>query len=290
MEHRHDRQDHVARRAVQRIGQGDREGVQHASSGGCTARPSGCRSCPTCSRATRPGSRRSSARSKRSLCGGDADPRSRAGSGSSLSAGMWARSVIATKVLIVFDALRDRLDQRQEGQVEEQRLVFGVVGDVDDLVRVQARVERVQHRARARHRVVELHVAMAVPGQRRDAVAALDAEAGKGVRHPARARRQLAVGRAVDVALDPARHHLLLAVVALGVDQQRRDQQRQLHHRTVHLVSSVWAALRGHAANDGIGGPRRSLSIARIRGGRAPRSRRPANGRSSRAPRSRRSR
>ena len=117
--------------------------------------------------------------------------------------------------------MRERLDQRQEGQVEEERLVLGVVGDVDDLVGMQSRVERVQDRARSRHRVVELHVAMAVPGQRRDAVAALDAETGKGVRHPARARRQLAVGRAMDVALDPARHHLLLAVMALGVDQER---------------------------------------------------------------------
>ena len=36
------------------------------------------------------------------------------------------------------------------------------------------------------------------------------------------------------VAFDAARHHLLLAVVALGVGQQRGDQQRLLHHRSVH--------------------------------------------------------
>ena len=77
---------------------------------------------------------------------------------------------------MVFDARRDGFDQRQEGEVEEQHLVFGVVGDVDDLVGVQARVERVQHRARAGDRVVELHVAVAVPGERGDAVAGLDAQ------------------------------------------------------------------------------------------------------------------
>jgi len=44
------------------------------------------------------------------------------------------------------DAMRDRLDQRQERQVEEEDLVLGVVGDVDDLVGMQTRVQRVQHR------------------------------------------------------------------------------------------------------------------------------------------------
>ena len=67
VEHRHHRQDHVARRAVQRIGQRRGVGVQHASSGGCTARPSGCPWCPTCSTATRRCSRRTSASRSRSL-------------------------------------------------------------------------------------------------------------------------------------------------------------------------------------------------------------------------------
>jgi hypothetical protein len=157
-----------------------------------------------------------------------------------LGLGRHVRSVgHCDKRLDRLDPMSDRLDQRKEGQVEEQRLVFGVVGDVDDLIRVQARVERVKDRAGPGHRVVELHVAMAVPRQRRDTVAALDAETGERVGHPARACRQFAIGRAMDVALDPSRHDLLLAMVALGVDQQRRDQQRQLHHRTVHLVSSV---------------------------------------------------
>ena len=40
----------------------------------------------------------------------------------------------------------------------------------------------------------------------------------------------LAEGLAVDVALDAARDDLLLAVMAFGVDEKRRDQQRLLHH------------------------------------------------------------
>jgi flavin-binding protein dodecin len=55
------------------------------------------------------------------------------------------------------DAMRDRLDQRQEGQVEEEGLVLGVVGDVDDLVRVQARVEMAKKAAESGvYRVTEI--------------------------------------------------------------------------------------------------------------------------------------
>jgi hypothetical protein len=43
----------------------------------------------------------------------------------------------------------------------------------------------------------------------------------------------------VNVALDAARHHFLVTMMALGMDQQRRDQQRLLHHQTVHVFVSV---------------------------------------------------
>ncbi len=47
----------------------------------------------------------------------------------------------------------------------------------------------------------------------------------------------------MDVALDPPRDDLLLAVMPLRVHQQRRDQQRPLHHQTVH-VRLQWVVLR----------------------------------------------
>ena len=121
---------------------------------------------------------------------------------------MCARSVIATKALIVFTRAAMASISGRKRQVEEQHLVFGVVGDPHDLVRMQARVERVQHRARARHRVVQLHVAIAVPRQRRDAVAEARRRARRA-RWPCGARGgEVAVGVAVDVALDAARHDL----------------------------------------------------------------------------------
>jgi hypothetical protein len=237
VEHRHHRQHRVARRALQGVGKGRRVGVQHRRAVAVQ------------------GALRIAGRSRRVA------ERRR---GVLVELGPLERVARAVDQILVAEQVRhvaggtrdghvgtvrhrderldrlhargDRLDQRQEGQVEEKDLVLGMVGDPDDLVRVQARVERVQHGARTRHRVVQLHVAVAVPRQRRDAVAELDALRGERVGHPARTAGELAIGRAVEVTLDAARDHFALAVVALGVDQQRRDQQRLLHHQSVHDV------------------------------------------------------
>ena len=63
------------------------------------------------------------------------------------------------------------LHQRQEAQVKTQHLVFCVVGDPGNLVRVQARVDGMQDPARATHAVIDFKVAIAVPGQRGNPVA-----------------------------------------------------------------------------------------------------------------------
>ena len=62
-------------------------------------------------------------------------------------AGMCARSVMRDEGLDGLAARRELLDQRREGDVEEQHLVFGVVDDVVDLLGKQPRVDGVQHRA-----------------------------------------------------------------------------------------------------------------------------------------------
>ena len=67
-----------------------------------------------------------------------------------LSAGSLSASHSATQCLTVGQLRVHRLHQRQEGQVEAQHLVLGVVGDPGDLVRVQARVDGVQHAAASR--------------------------------------------------------------------------------------------------------------------------------------------
>ena len=70
-------------------------------------------------------------------------------------------------------------------------------------------------------------MAIAVPGQRGDAVARTAASSPSSALATWRARaRDVAPGVAVDVAFDPPRDDLGVAVVALGELDQRRDQQR----------------------------------------------------------------
>src|SRR5438046_7357584 len=72
---------------------------------------------------------------------------------------------------------RELLQQRREAEVEEDVLVLGVVRDVGDLVREQPRIDRVDHRPGAGDRVVDLKMPVAVPGEGRDPLPGLHAEA-----------------------------------------------------------------------------------------------------------------
>ena len=74
----------------------------------------------------------------------------------------------------------DGLDDRQEGLVEDENLVFGVVSDPGDLLGMEARVDRVQDRADAHGAVPGGHVAFGVPAKGRDPVAEADASVPEG--------------------------------------------------------------------------------------------------------------
>ena len=63
------------------------------------------------------------------------------------------------------------LDQRRKGGVEQDCPVLSVVDDVDQLLRLQARVAGVHHHAAARDGVVGLQVAVVIPGNRANGVA-----------------------------------------------------------------------------------------------------------------------
>ena len=92
--------------------------------------------------------------------------------------------------------LRSKLLQdRHERVVDEDHAIRGVVDDVDDLLGEQAHVERVQDRADARHRHVELEVALVVPRERADAIAGLDPEAPEDAREAVHARGDLREAR-----------------------------------------------------------------------------------------------
>ncbi|MNF29569.1 hypothetical protein D3C84_102770 [compost metagenome] len=99
---------------------------------------------------------------------------------------------------------REFLDQGGEARVEEQVLVFAMVGDELDLLREQTRVDGVQHGAHAGYAEIQLHVPVAVPGQGADALAGLHAEGGQGIGKLFGALADVRIGATVDVALHSA--------------------------------------------------------------------------------------
>ncbi len=135
-----------------------------------------------------------------------------------------------------------RLDQRQEGDVEEQRLIARVIGDPHQLIGMQPRVQRVQHHARARGPVIQLHMPVGVPGQRCHPLRLLDAQPLQRIGDAARAAGDAAPGRAVNLALRTARDDLAVAVVSVGMHQQAGNQQRLAHHLPKHSRSSLWVS------------------------------------------------
>ena len=82
--------------------------------------------------------------------------------------------------------------------------------DVREVVRVQAEVQRVQREPAARDPEVALHVLVVVPAERRNAVAALEAESLQRDRELLRAPRQVAVAVAVEALVGEAGDDLLV--------------------------------------------------------------------------------
>jgi len=125
---------------------------------------------------------------------------------------------------------RELLDQGEDVDVDEDDLVLGIASDPGHLLREQTRVDRVADQLGAGHAVVDLHVAIAVPGQRAHTVTRLATQTRQSLSELARAQLDLGPGGAVHVAFDTLGHDLDIAVVPRRVREQRRDHQGHVHH------------------------------------------------------------
>ena len=92
--------------------------------------------------------------------------------------------------------------------IGEHQAILGVVEDVGDVVRREARVHGVADRAHAGDGVEDLEMPRGVPGERGDAVAALHAEPAQRVREQAGAAFDAGVIGAARAAIDLARDDL----------------------------------------------------------------------------------
>ena len=86
------------------------------------------------------------------------------------------RSVADGDHVLEADAVLERLGQRPEHLVDEQDAVAGVLGDVREVVGVEAKVQRVRDHAAGREAEVRLEVLVVVPAERPDAVAVAEPE------------------------------------------------------------------------------------------------------------------
>ena len=137
---------------------------------------------------------------------------------------------------------RNALDERREGGIEDHRLVFGMVDDVDQLLRVQARVAGVHHHAAAGHGVVGLEVAVVVPGDRGDHAAGAEAQAGQRVGELFGAHRALRGGVAEQRAVGLARDDFGVAVLRRRMFEDAGKQKRHVHHQAglQHVACLLW--------------------------------------------------
>ena len=129
--------------------------------------------------------------------------------------------------------------QRHEGQIGEDDPVFGVVDDVGQLFREQARVQGVAHGPYPHDAVPGLDMVGGVPGQRCDPVARLDPPGQQCVRHATRPLMDGGVVGADDRSFDRTAHDFALSVPVLRVIEDLVDRQRPVLHHTQHSASSL---------------------------------------------------
>jgi hypothetical protein len=97
----------------------------------------------------------------------------------------------------------------------------------------QPEVQGMQHATHAGDRVVELQVAVVVPGERGDTVARLDTKSLQRSCKPVDARHHLAIRGAVG-ALIALRHYLFLLVQSLDPPQHVLQAELVVLHQAFH--------------------------------------------------------
>jgi len=131
---------------------------------------------------------------------------------------------------------QDGGDQGGKTRIDEQIAVVGVVDDEFDLLAEQARIDRVQHEAGARHGKVQFEMAMIVPRQGRHAIAGPEPQPRQGMGQLVHPHRALGIAVAVQARILIARHDDLFAVITCGMVEDIGDEQRRIHHQAQHGV------------------------------------------------------
>ena len=137
--------------------------------------------------------------------------------------------------------LCDRLEERHEREVGHHDPVLGVIYDPGDLLREQARIDRVINRADPGDAVPGLEMAEAVPGKRRDPVAEPDPVAFEALGDFQRPLADLAIVRPVHGALDHARGDFPGRKLDRGEIDDLVHEQGPFLHTSEHRAPPVFS-------------------------------------------------
>ncbi len=134
-------------------------------------------------------------------------------------------------------AIDDRLKQRHEGEIDEGDLVFCVIHDPGDLLGEQPRIDGVIDRPGAGDAVPAFEMAIAVPGEGRDAIAELHSLALQPFGDLERALPNSAVVGGMHRPFDRARGDLLLWELDGGEIDDLVHEQGPILHPSQHAFS-----------------------------------------------------
>ena len=123
-----------------------------------------------------------------------------------------------------FDLALDRVNDREEVVVYQDHVVFGVVHGVDNLIRRQPDVDRVQNRPNHRNGKETLEVPGRIPVHHCNGITRLHAGIGQCVGQAVDALNQICVGVLAAVGVD----NFLVRVIPGAGQQESFDQQRVL--------------------------------------------------------------
>ncbi len=130
---------------------------------------------------------------------------------------------------------RDLFDDRREGDVEEDDLVFGVIDDPGDLLGEKPRVQSVEHRAHAHGAVPSFKMPIRVPGERCNAITERDRALAQRIGDLLGARADGGIGRALQLAiLNGAGDDFAVWEGGVGVIENSIDRQRPILHEPKH--------------------------------------------------------
>ncbi len=129
------------------------------------------------------------------------------------------------------------LQQGQEHVIDNQEAVPGVVGDVSDFIRVQAKVQGMEHASGGRNAEISLQMDIMIPHQGSDPVAPLEPGLLQGLGQGTRPAVKIGVSVSMHRLVRHARNYLHRSVQASRPFQKVHQRQWVVHHRSLHPVS-----------------------------------------------------